>query len=396
MRIRYSVCLSNILADTLMETYSHQFTFTGVVAALLLSGCGGGGSSSPATSAPPVAVTCANGASDYPACTPLIVGGSTPTAPVPPVVATCTNGASDYPVCTPAIIPADLQLTVPAPPFAIGSQALDAFNYLNDVRVSSGLGKLAYSAELTKGTENHAHYMVVNSASYTDQLQMHFEIAINPGFTGVGPWDRALFAGYASSNVTEDIAVSNTMAGAVQRLLDTVYHRGTLLNQEYRDVGSSVNACPLHGEDCNVINLGYKVPQRNAADFVMVYPKDGQSNVTLSMGSEAPNPFPEIAGADATTLIGYPVTFAAEAHQTLVVTSFTITEAGKTDPLPAWLLTQATDVNHAVRSNEAYLTAKGALKPSTTYNMSFTGSANGKSISKKWSFSTADRQLPSF
>lgn len=348
-----------------MKTNLKLLVLSSIAASLMLTGCGGGSGSS-----------------------------STPTSH--PVVNTCSNGATDYPTCTPAIVPADLQLTVPAPPFAEGSQSLIAFNYLNDLRMSLGLGKFAYSPEITKSTANHANYMVLNAATFADPVSFHNEISINPGFTGILPPDRAQFAGYASVNVTEVIAASNTMAGAVQRLIDTIYHRAALLNQQYTDIGSSVNCFPLHGDECHVINVGYKKAQRNASDFVMVYPKDGQTNITLSMGLEAPNPFPEITYEDAVTKIGYPVTFAVEAHQTLVVTKFTISEAGQTIPMPAWILTSANDPNNHVQGNEAYLTAKGALKPNTTYNVAFEGTANGKNVSKNWNFATADRQLPSF
>lgn len=332
---------------------------TGIAASLFLAGCGGGSGSSSTT---------------------------------PPVVNTCANGAVDYPTCTPAITPANLQLTVPAPPFAQGSQDLVAFTYLNDIRSSLGLGKLAYSAELTKSASNHANYLQVNGLNISS---FHIEDAALPGFTGIYPSDRALFAGYTTlGGVNEVIAVSNTKAGATQRLIDTIYHRAALFAQEYTEVGSASYCNQIVGSACFVFEVGFKKAQSNASDFVMVYPKDGQTNITLSMGGENPNPFPEISVADAGSKIGYPVTFAVEKNQTLTVTTFTIAEAGQQLALDTWLLTASNDTK--ISKNEAYLTKKGAMKPSTTYNVSFVGTANSKNVSKKWSFTTAAEQVHSF
>lgn len=321
-------------------------------------------------------------------------GGSTPTSVTPPVVVTPPP---------PTVIPADLQLTVPAPPFAAGSDQLVAFNFVNDFRRSLGLGLYAYNEALTKASLNHVNYVLTNNSG----ADYHKEIATMPGFTGVNPIDRANFAGYATNNfVTEDGGSSRTLLGGMQRLIDTVYHRTTFIGQGYKDIGFSFTNIPCpqcFGTLSFNVNIGAISKQRNASDFVMVYPKNGETNVNLSMGAETPNPFPEIKipnFPEPTTpannpllLIGYPITIAVEASQVLKVTSFTTTEAGQTAPLPAWLVTFDNDQNRIVQPNEANLTAKGALKPNTVYNVSFIGSANGRDIIRNWSFTTASRQL---
>lgn len=313
-------------------------------------------------------------------------GGSTPNTPV---AQTCANGALDYPTCTPAVTPADLQLTVPAPPYAAGSEDLKAFDYLNDWRSSQGLGKLAYSPEMTKSAQAHSNYVALNGDT-DPNFSFHVENSTRSGFTGVNVIDRVRYAGYATNGwVSEVAAAGNNQTAAVQRLIDTVYHRAVLMSQSARDVGGYWTASPTTQVGSEIINIGYKTPQRNASDFTMFYPKTGQTNVALSMCNESPKPFPEVVDGTGCTAIGYPVSFSAAEGQTLTVTSFTITENGATAALSAWLMTKTNDTNGILGSHESFLTVKGAMKPLTTYNVSFVGTANGRNVSAKWSFTTA-------
>ena len=335
-------------------------------------------------------------------------GSSTPSKPDVPVATTCSNGATDFPTCT--FFAANLQTTVPTPAISADSAEYKGWVYLNDLRSTLGLGKLAYSVELAKAAKAHADYLKLNSVAE------HYEIEGKPGFTGYRPENRAETAGYGKSNeilVSEGLTLGNDVKHGIERLLNTVYHRGTLLNQKWRDIGFGTvcYGCLPSDGIALVSNPAYKFsygPQRNASDFVMTYPFSGQTQVPLSMcGAENPWPFPsnELKPEDACTnprntngiwvydmKVGQPITFAVEANLTLTVSSFTTWEDGGS-PLPAWLITENTDSNSKmfVFKNEAYLTAKVGLKPNTKYWAKFQGSANGKVVVKEWSFMTADR-----
>lgn len=325
-------------------------------------------------------------------------GGNNSTVKTPdPVVSTCANGAKDYPTCTPPFVAADLQSTVQRPPYAEGSEDMKAFDFLNDLRSSLGLGKLNYNAELTKASANHLNYMTIN------KVAGHVEIATLAGFTGVNPYDRTKFVGYPSANVSEAVVFSNTKTGAIERLLGSVYHRSTIFDQGMRDVGST--GILENSGTSVVLNIGYKdTPQRNASDFVMTYPKDGQTNVNLSMCGEIPWPFPELNVDEACTnsrlvdgkivkdmRVGYPVSLAIQANKELTVSSFKMYEAGSNTAIDVWLTTKVTDVNNLVAKHEAYITAKAGLKPNTKYEVSFSGASNGQAFTRTWSFVTADR-----
>lgn len=335
-------------------------------------------------------------------------GGSGSSTPTTPVVSTCSNGGTDYPTCTAPVTAAQLQLTVPAPPLAAGSQELAAFNYLNNFRQSLGLGLLAYSAPLTLASKNHANYLVLN------HVFQHSEDPGKPGFTGVSDTDRANFAGYATNYfVSAGGSSANTMAGAIQVLINSIYHRDTLINQSWTDQGMTGfcdGVCDSPVAEV-YLNVGQKTAngQTNASDFVMMYPMDKQTNINLTMGNENPNPFPDISSGIMYGIVGYPVSFAIAANQLLVLKDFTMTEVGSSVPLSAYVYTATNDPKKLIPSNEAWLTAKSQLKPSTTYNMALHGSINGqdfgcaggkivfgKNLGCFWSFTTAPGLIPSF
>lgn len=339
-------------------------------------------------------VACGGGGSDSPATTPVTT----------PVTKTCANGATD-PNCVDA--PAKLVTSVPVPPFTTGSEHLKAFNYFNNIRASMGLGLLAYNTELENSAINHAKYMDAHAVSGFG------EDANLSGFTGADVISRAIYAGYRSLNnggkdifVGGGLATANTESGAIQALMNTIYHRSSLIGQGYTDVGSAwycATTVPAVSGCLNIL-VGGKTgaEQRNSFDFMSVYPIDGAKNVDLTAMNETVNPFPvDYPNGLIRGKVGYPVSFAIEESQRIVINSFTLTEQGKSTPLDAYLMTKATDPNNYIRQNEAYLTSKTILNPSIVYvavvdATGITKAGTEHRYKKTWTFTTADRILPSF
>lgn len=347
------------------KTYNHlekgltmkvkaKYSLTVVACAFLLAACGGGG------------------------------GSGSQTGPVAPVTP---------PVVTPPA--SDIQTSVPAPTYTAASQELAFFNAYNDFRGALGLGKLKQDNKLDLANQNHVAYLLANTDintaaidSKTGRPLFHIEDPVRPKFTGVTEKDRASFAGYGGVYVAESGAYG-AGRGAVSAFNDfvaTVYHRAGLVYQSPRDIGLAV------GNDAKqtvVMTFGYATTgQKNASDYFGVYPADKQTNVPLISALEAPNPYPDITYAEYATKTSFPISVASEESTTLSVTSFTVTQAGTAAALDARLLTQATDPNKYLSKNTAYLVAKSAFKPNTTYNVSFTGTVNGVAMSKSWSFTT--------
>lgn len=312
---------------------------------------------------------------------------------------TSTSGTTTPPVVTPPVVvvpPADLQTTVPVPTYAATSQELAFFNAYNDFRSQMGLGKLKQDVKLDQANQNHLAYILANTDldlaaidSKTQRPIFHIEDPVRPKFTGVTEKERAAFTNYGGLYVGESGSFGEG-AGAVpalNALIATVYHRAGLMFQSPRDIGLAI------GNDTHqtvVMTFGYvSTGQRNASDFFGAYPADKQAGVPLTAQLETPNPYTDITYSDYATKTGFPINVVAADNAVIAVTSFTVKEAGATAPLDARLMTSANDPNKYLTSNIVFLVSKSAFKPNTTYNVAFTGTVDGKAVTKAWSFTTA-------
>ena len=337
-------------------------------------------------------------------------GGNSTSSAVQPVAQTCENGATNYPDCS--SIPAKLQTSVVMPPYAPGTEDLMVFNYFNDLRASLGLGKLSYSAELDKASLNHSTYIKLN------QVGGFSETVGRPGFTGATLSDRAIQTGYSDKltglGISGGLAFGNSKLGALQSLLNSVYHRRILLQQMWTDVGTSMMCISVDKSNCNrgtngevipdflSVTVAYKnnVLQRNASDFFMIYPLDKSTDVPINMIGETTNPFPQYPDGLVWGKVGYPIEVATEDSQNISVQTFTITEDGATVPKAATIMTNQNDPNRLIGKNEAFLVANSPLKPMTKYTVNFVGSANipgskvTRYINKTTSFVTSEFLVP--
>lgn len=323
-------------------------------------------------------------------------GGSEPVAPVvsvPPQPGTSTPGAT---------------FTIDNPPpstFTAADPRLALFKTLNLLRIGGNFGALEQSLELDKAASSHAAYFLANyfangevvpAAAIKDAdgfLRGHTETIGTPGFTGARPVDRLAHAGYTS--ITRDEVIGYSVGKApgdepdvnvcLSSLTNTVFHRAVLLGTAYQNVGIGVsdNAINPDGYKTKVciLELASKVaPSALPADWTGLYPFDGSTGAPLVMPAEVPDPVPSVA------IKGAPISIQTVFPYKLNVTSFSVSETNG-QPLTSTLLTS--DQSIYLRSNEAYLVPTGALKASTTYQVSFTGTSNGQSINKDWRFTTA-------
>ncbi len=287
------------------------------------------------------------------------------------------NGGSKWnPPVTPIPIsqPSDLQLTVPTPTYAENSDNLATFNAINQFRSSLGLGLLAQNTKLDAAAMNHVDYEVLHHVFGHDEIRGY------AGFTGVDATERAAYAGYMARWVG-DLGAGVGKAG-VAAFINSVYHRGSLMNQQISEVGIA-NAADSTVQFISVSDA--LRTQRNAPDFIAVYPLDGQTALPLAMGNETPKPFPSI------TLPSSPISFVSAHGTTLKVTRFTVTAQGDAAPLTTQLITKESDPNVIyLSSNEAYIAGVDPFLPNTVYNVSFVGKVDNLDVSKTWSFTTAD------
>jgi len=338
----------------------------------VLTGCGGGSSSAPGTSTPV-------------ATTPNTSTPATPSTPSTPATPISTLQAAELQAATPAAYPE-------------GSVQAIAFNEFNAFRAIEGLGPVRQNANIDIAAKNHAAYVQTNMSG----ADAHHEIAGNPGFTGAEPSDRMAAAGYAGASSTEVIAFEGTQMTSVQTLLSTVFHRNAMMTQGLTDIGIA----PGNDSGPTYIDAGYIKPQKNAGNYVGVFPHDKQTGVPMTHHTESPNPFYkefEMTLANVCAKTSYPISVATEASSVLKVTSFSVTPEGQSTPLDVRLMVRdSTDQNlQYLGANVVFIVGKAPFTPGTKYTVHFvgtatgkaTGTANGLAIDKTWTFTTDTKDL---
>jgi len=81
-------------------------------------------------------------------------------------------------------------------------------DYLNTLRTQTGLNTLVENGNLTQAATNHTDYMRQNN------IVGHYESSSNAGYTGVHPYDRAIYANYQSRYVRENVSAGQPSAQA--------------------------------------------------------------------------------------------------------------------------------------------------------------------------------------
>lgn len=104
--------------------------------------------------------------------------------------------------------------------------------YLNELRVSTGLKAFSYSQTLEKAARNHTLYI-----KNLDTIS-HNESQNNAFFTGIDPSSRALSAGHKTSFVRENISAKHlSLEDSIDGLMSAIYHRFGFLSYELDEVG---------------------------------------------------------------------------------------------------------------------------------------------------------------
>ena len=179
-----------------------------------------------------------------------------------------------------------------------------AYEKLNDIREKLGLPRLAWNERLAKAARAHSMFMATN------RTIGHAELKSMARFYGATPQDRFRKAGYKNVAIGESLAAVS-FDGArfiTEGLIDAPYHRMTLLDPKYTDVGIAVvcrgisQGSWLAAECYATFDFGGDAPDR----FV-VFPCNSVTVRTFFDCSETPNPCANLgAGVERT---GYIFTF---------------------------------------------------------------------------------------
>lgn len=134
----------------------------------------------------------------------------------------------------------------------VGYVFASGYDYLNQLRLQAGMIPLSKNQILEQTAKNHNRYMIANN------VYGHYESQAYEFFTGVTPVDRAIFAGYPSRYVLENIAAGTTnIKDAIDDLFSAIYHRFGFLNFTIDEVGGAFDRNTSFGyETVATFNMG--------------------------------------------------------------------------------------------------------------------------------------------
>lgn len=408
-----------------------------VAMTLVLTACGGGGSSSTPSNTNAPSTNNASPSTQTPAVPP------TTTATTAPNTAPATHTGT-------TVAPVNDSTTITTTPTNTSKET--AISVLNTQRSTCGFSALQDNSELTKASQNHNKYMahISETTAVSQIFASHYELAevgwknshtANPYFSGESVNTRiktgnnkgasAVAVNYPvatsynftqdgkpyimyGSFVAENIATSTTDTDVelLRNLLAAPYHLKSLVSQYYKDVGihyHGSNKWTIKGYNpisANYLTLVLGLQQNQAPSFsssTLSYPCAGITGVAHTLTDETPDPFvnhPSRKGISKENPIGQPVYIVAPNSKEISNISNVSFKAvnGSISP-QVWVMfnnakpntniNQMIDVHKRLENNEAFLIPNEALKPATTYEVSYTLTyKDGSNENSKFRFST--------
>jgi uncharacterized protein YkwD len=245
---------------------------------------------------------------------------------------------------------------------------------INAARRRAGLWRVVLDDNLSRGCMQHARYLARNAGhSVRAGSGLAEESADRPGYSPEGQ----TAARQAVSEIgKEPLAIVHAwMASAARRV--------PLLDPTLKRIGVGI-ARNVKGDWATVVDLSGK---GGAANWVIVYPVDGQMNVPLAFpGKETPNPLPDAK----TDLGGYPITVQFSPGLRVADVKATLRNAAG-EEIDVWLSSPQKPANPQFvphQRNAICLIAKEVLKPTTRYTVNVSAKVDGTAWSQTWSFQT--------
>lgn len=256
----------------------------------------------------------------------------------------------------------------------------EAITSINGYRENLGLPLFTSNEKLKEIAQAHSNYLLDQSED--GHLERNPE---SDWFTGYQMGDRAKYFNY-SGFIGEGIAFQEANAkGAIDRLFDAPYHRMSLIDPRFQQVGTGYN-------DSGDFVANYGGSGVIQTPETVVYPYEGQDNVKLSWYAfEAPNPL-RFYDKDA-TWTGYPITFGYFGSPQ---DELEVREAGlkKENGESVEVYDVLPSMEEEGKKTHAFLIPKEPLSPGTTYEATVDASVRysateASDVSRTWSFTTA-------
>jgi len=293
-------------------------------------------------------------------------------------------------------------------------------NKLNDIRVNSGMIALTNNSYLNSSAYNHAYYLNINS------LVDHNESSSKQGFTGLIPVDRAIYSGFKSRMISENLSVGQeTEEFSLKGLMSAIYHRFGFLDFNINTIGyGKENVSYVYNmgnSDLNNLCEGrsfeeigsyyintcadstFKIEANiysselnktiNANPSYVIYPYNNEKNVTTSFYEETPDPLPTY------DVSGYPISIEFNKNKydmnKLSINSFIIyddsnnvLELAQDYNNSSNILSKVNDRNNHISDYQFAIFSKNRLNFDTHYNVEFSYTYDGESKNITWGFKT--------
>ncbi len=300
-------------------------------------------------------------------------------------------------------------------PLDFEMEKMYALDYLNELREAVGLVEFSSSSLLEKSAENHANYLIENSAI------SHYETSSKVGFTGESIGDRAKAVGYKASYVSENLSGgSRGYKHSLDGLFSAIYHRFGFLDFKIDEIGIGINQdSKQRDKTLFIYNMGshklnklcegesfsgygkyvvgvcfereFKIKEKEFKNAfarnkskIVIYPYDGQTDVPPAFFEETPDPLPRH------DVSGFPISisFNEEQFSSLEVTSFKLFDSNNREITNTLLYDHKSDIHHRFKKFEFALFPLERLEWNSMYRVRVGYFVDGVKKEKQWSFTT--------
>lgn len=279
--------------------------------------------------------------------------------------------------------------------YGAGSAEAQIFTSINALRQQCGFPAYQQNTILDQAAASHAKYMVANGGTVTDE-----EVQGNPGFTGVTGQDRANALGWPSAvwatAADAGLWTSDTLVPAQygQSLVDQwsvgVYHQAVItLQANLIGVGtaqtSSNGLTGILGGVELATNGVAASPITSASNAPLTFPCQGVTGLPFKSVSEEPTP-PNVSSDG----WGTPVTVMGNVGDVVTLSSATMIAAGDATVIAMNIVTSANDTTGLIAKAQAVAYPASPLQPNTSYSVNLTGTINGVSFTRSFTFTTGN------
>jgi uncharacterized protein YkwD len=236
---------------------------------------------------------------------------------------------------------------------------------LNRYRKSAGLGTITFDAELSRGCQAHAQYLVKHvDPDNLGAADLANEDPEKPGFTAEGQ-RAAQGALIAAAEPVE----------ALEQWMASLFPRVLLLTPGIRSVGIGIEKTK-DGWICVVDSV------RGSGEPIVVVPARKQFDVPLSFSSGREMP-------DDKAFAGYPISVTFPLSVRVADAMIELRDA-KGKMIDGWTWTPQKPLANGGQNNTVAFIPKGLLQGRTVYQVKASAKIDGKAWNLEWPFTTAD------